>query len=127
MKFVRPFLLLAAVSTAAGLAPFSAAPASAEGAPTVRAVAVTSHAGADATYALGETVRVTLTFSEAVTVTGAPGLAIDMDPAAWGENWIAPVDVRVLITSNHLTGTARRLPYLTPLQTPLGSPICKAG
>ena len=48
-------------------------------------VAVTSEPGADATYALGETVEVTVRFSEAVDVTGAPGLAIDMDPASWGE------------------------------------------
>ena len=47
-------------------------------------VEVTSEPGADATYALGETVEVTVRFSEAVAVTGAPGLAIDMDPASWG-------------------------------------------
>ena len=48
-------------------------------------VEVTSNAGADATYALGETIEVTVRFSETVDVTGAPGLAIDMDPAHWGE------------------------------------------
>ena len=54
-------------------------------APAVSGVEVTSQAGDDATYALGESIEVTLTFSEAVVVTGTPGLAIDMDPAAWGE------------------------------------------
>ena len=54
-------------------------------APSVTGVEVSSTSGADQTYALGETIRVTLTFSEAVDVTGAPRLAIDMDPAFWGE------------------------------------------
>ena len=52
---------------------------------TVTGVAVTSDAGDDATYGFGETVRVTVTFSEAVTITGVPVIGIDMDPAAWGE------------------------------------------
>ena len=43
----------------------------------------------DGSYALGETIRVTLSFSEAVEVTGAPRLAIDMDPADWGRKWAA--------------------------------------
>ncbi len=54
-------------------------------APSVSAVAVSSDAGDDDTYAMGETIRVTLTFSEAVDVTGTPQLKIDMDPAEWGE------------------------------------------
>ena len=41
------------------------------------------------TYLLGESVQVTLTFSETVAVTGAPRLKIDMDPAEWGEKWAA--------------------------------------
>ena len=53
-------------------------------APAVTGVAVVSDAGSDATYALGETIRVRVTFDEAVDVTGAPRLAIDMDPASWG-------------------------------------------
>ena len=53
-------------------------------APAVTGVAVVSDAGSDATYALGETLRVRLTFDEAVDVTGAPRLSIDMDPAHWG-------------------------------------------
>ena len=59
------------------------------GAPTVTAVAVTSDAGDDDTYLLGETIRITLTFSEAVDVAGSPQLAIDMDPAEWGEKQAA--------------------------------------
>ncbi|MYG24803.1 MAG: hypothetical protein F4213_02075 [Boseongicola sp. SB0677_bin_26] len=59
-------------------------------APTVTGVALTSDAGGDDTYALGGTIRVTLTFSEAVDVDtsdGAPSLTIDMDPAYWGAKW----------------------------------------
>ena len=56
-------------------------------APSVTAVALASDAGMDATYALGDTIRISLTFSEAVDVTGAPQLAIDMDPADWGTKW----------------------------------------
>ena len=58
-------------------------------APTVTFVAVSSVPGVDGSYALGETIRVTLSFSEAVAVTGAPRLAIDMDPAGWGQKWAA--------------------------------------
>ena len=47
-------------------------------APTVSTVAVTSNPGTDDTYALGDTMEVGLTFSEAVTVTGAPYLLIDV-------------------------------------------------
>ena len=36
--------------------------------------AITSDAGDDNTYGLGDVIRVRLTFSEAVTVTGAPRL-----------------------------------------------------
>ena len=60
--------------------------------PAVEAVAVVSDAGADATYAPGDTIRVRVSFSEAVTVDtagGRPRLRIDMDPAAWGEKWAA--------------------------------------
>ena len=56
-------------------------------APAVAEVAVTSNAGDDDTYLLGETIRITVTFSEAVNVTGSPQLAIDMDPAEWGTKW----------------------------------------
>ncbi len=59
--------------------------ASGQSAPTVSGVAVTSDAGNDATYVLDDVIRVTLTFSEAVEVTGVPRLKIDMDPAEWGE------------------------------------------
>ena len=54
--------------------------------PDVSGVAVTSSPSADNTYALGETIQVTLTFSEAVDVTGTPRLKIKMDPN-YVEKW----------------------------------------
>ena len=59
------------------------------GPPTVSDVVIVSDPGDDATYGLGDTIRVTATFSEAVNVTGTPRLKIDMDPADWGEKWAA--------------------------------------
>ena len=62
----------------------------APGAATVTDVAISSDPGDDDTYALGEVIRVKVTFSEAVDVDatdGAPGLVIDMDPADWGRKW----------------------------------------
>ena len=66
---------------------FSRQPAtSALPAPAVTAVAVVSDAGGDDTYALGETIRVRVTFNQAVkvdTTDGTPRLNIRMDPR-WG-------------------------------------------
>ena len=56
-------------------------------APTVESVAITSDPGSDDTYALGDVITISVTFSEAVDVNtsgGAPRLKIDMDPAEWG-------------------------------------------
>ncbi len=58
------------------------------GVPRVTGVAVVSDAGSDATYALGERVRVAVTFSAAVEVDsagGTPALTVDLDPAESGE------------------------------------------
>ena len=54
---------------------------------SVSGVAMSSSPQTNATYGLGETIRVTLTFDEAVDVSGTPRLKIDMDPADWGEQW----------------------------------------
>ncbi len=61
------------------------APTPVAAAPEVTGVAVTSNAGSDDTYGLGDVIRIQVTFDAPVTVTGSPGLGIDMDPAAWGE------------------------------------------
>ena len=52
--------------------------------PEVTAVAITSDPGSDGTYGLGDVITISVTFDEAVDVTGAPRIAIDMDPADWG-------------------------------------------
>ena len=45
---------------------------------TVSTVAITSNPGTDNNYATGDTITVTLTFSEAVTVTGTPYVVLDI-------------------------------------------------
>ena len=52
--------------------------------PDVIRVVISSDAGAERYYVEGETIRVTLTYTEAVDVTGAPRLKIKIDPD-WGE------------------------------------------
>ena len=54
--------------------------------PWVIGESITSSAAADNTYAVGETVRVTLEFSEAVDVTGTPRLKIRLG-SGFGERW----------------------------------------
>ena len=56
-------------------------------APAVTKIEVTSAAGADATYTLGESIEVTVTFSEAVAVTGAPRLKLALGTGE--ERWAA--------------------------------------
>ena len=51
-------------------------------APTVSGVALTSNPGADNTYAIGDAVEATVTFSEAVDITGTPQLELDFDGTA---------------------------------------------
>ena len=46
--------------------------------PTVSTVAITSSPGTDNIYATGDTITVTLTFSEAGTVTGTPRITLDI-------------------------------------------------
>ncbi len=57
--------------------------------PEVTGVAVTSNPSSGDTYGLGEVIRISVTFDEAVDVTGAPQLSIDMDPAEWGKKQAA--------------------------------------
>ena len=47
-------------------------------APTVSTVAITSTAGDDNTYNTGDAITITVTFDEAVTVTGSPQLTLDV-------------------------------------------------
>ena len=84
---IRRWLLLtaAALMGLTVLLPGPGAIRAQAGEPTVTAVAIASDAGDDATYARDDVIRITVTFSEAVDVTGTPQLKIDMDPAGWGE------------------------------------------
>ena len=45
-------------------------------APTISTIAITSDSGSDYTYRTGDTIQVTVTFSEDVTVTGTPQLEL---------------------------------------------------
>ena len=56
------------------------------GIPWISSAAVTSEPGRDDTYGLDDTIRVTLTLSEAVDVTGAPRLKFKMNPDQ-GQFW----------------------------------------
>ena len=47
--------------------------------PTVETIAITSNPVRQATYAANEVIRVAVTFSETVNVTGSPQLAIQME------------------------------------------------
>ena len=69
-----PLLLIAL----AALVLPSVAHAQSQHAPTVSSAAITSSPGADNTYATGDTITVSLTFSEAVTVTGTPHVVVDI-------------------------------------------------
>ena len=77
---------ISASGTAADLATISAAfsgvlvdggPAVVVTAPTVMGVALTSAPGSDNTYAIGDSVEATVTFSAAVDITGTPQLELD--------------------------------------------------
>ena len=50
-----------------------------ETAPTVLLLAITSDAGSDNTYGTGDTIEITVTFSEDVEVTGTPQLTLALD------------------------------------------------
>ena len=47
-------------------------------APVLTSIAVSSRAGGDSLYAIGDSIKVTMTFSEEVTVSGAPQLELDL-------------------------------------------------
>ena len=51
-------------------------------APTISSVAITSDTGDDDVYGIGDKIEVTVTFSEDVTVTGAPQLELDIGGSA---------------------------------------------
>ena len=85
--------LLAAIAI---LAVFLAAPASVANAqtppttPTVSTVAVTSNPGTDNTYTTLDVITVTVTFNEAVTVTGTPQITLDIGGAQRSADYSEP-------------------------------------
>ena len=73
----RPLFIVAvmlALLVSAGVAHAQGTPT----VPTIESVAVTSDPAEDGGYAIGDEIQVGLTFSEAVTVTGAPQLNLDV-------------------------------------------------
>ena len=55
--------------------------------PFLTGLKVASEPGDDNTYALGDVIRIGVSFSQRVDVYGTPRLKIDMDPAQGGERW----------------------------------------
>ena len=51
-------------------------------APVVSSIAISSRAGGDSLYAVGDSIEVTMSFSEEVTVSGAPQLELDLGGGA---------------------------------------------
>ena len=77
LVLTRPFFIVAvtlALLVSAGVAHAQGTPT----VPTIESVALTSDPGEDGGYAIGDEIQVGLTFSEAVTVTGAPQLTLDV-------------------------------------------------
>ena len=70
-------------------------------APTVSRVEITSRPGPDVTYAAGEAIEVTVTFSETVVVTGTPQLRLNVG----GVNR----------TANYRAGTGAALRFAYPV------------
>ena len=60
----------------------SPAPVADETAPTISSIVITSDPGDDDAYGVGDSIDVTVTFSEDVTVTGVPQLELDFDGTA---------------------------------------------
>ena len=56
--------------------------------PVVATVRITSNAGSDMTYAAGETIEVTVTFSETVVVTGTPRLTLNVGGRSRTANYL---------------------------------------
>ena len=67
--------------------------------PTVTAVALTSDPGTDATYAIEDVVEATVTFSEAVDITGAPQLELDFDGTPKPANCAAATNTTTMVCS----------------------------
>ena len=67
--------------------------------PTVTAVALTSDPGLDSTYGIGDSVAATVTFDEAVDITGAPQLELDFAGAPKTANCAAATNTTTMVCS----------------------------
>ena len=67
-----------------GVATFSGEPVTVTSVASVSSIALTSDPGMDDTYAIGETVQATVTFTGDVAVTGGPRLALDFGGGTTG-------------------------------------------
>ena len=68
-------------------------------APTVTGIALTSTPGADNTYAIGDAVEATVTFSEAVDITGSPQLELDFAGTAKGATCATGMNTTTMVCS----------------------------
>ena len=68
-------------------------------APTVSGVALTSAPGSDNTYAIGDAVEATVTFSEAVDITGTPQLELDFAGTAKGATCATGMNTTTMVCS----------------------------
>jgi hypothetical protein len=68
-------------------------------APTISTVALSSSAGADNTYKAGDVVSATVTFSEAVTVTGTPQLTLNVGGSNKTANYASGSGTTALVFS----------------------------
>ncbi len=66
------------------------------GVPLVQGVTITSDAGADGFYTLGEVIQLRVTFSEAVRVAGLPLLELDIGGQTRIADYLGPIDAHTL-------------------------------
>ena len=57
-------------------------------APVLTSIAISSRAGGDSLYAIGDSIKVTMTFSEEVTVSGAPQVELDLGGGAKAATYV---------------------------------------
>ena len=78
-----PVRLAAVLAAVVGILAFLTAPSARAQGATISSLAITSDPGSDDTYVAGDKIEVTVTFSEAVTVTGTPRLTLLVGSRLW--------------------------------------------
>ena len=87
----------AATVLVVGLVLLGAAAAEAQTPPAVSSVELTSDPGTDNTYKIGDAVAATVTFSEAVEITGTPQLELDLAGTAKAANCTAAMNTTTMV------------------------------